>query len=135
MSVPAKQSTLSKNLIVGCIIAGVVIAALIVFFTLGLGGIQQGVQRTLPPDVQVTSKNARTGYVGLDYTVWVDVSVHNYGGAGTVTVWAEVIQGSNSWTKSQSIYLDAKGSSDLTFEFREVSFWTLDSGQYAVWVT
>lgn len=135
MGAPAKPSTLSKRIILGSIAVGVVVIVLIFFFAFGLGGIQQGLQRTLPPNVEVTSKNARTGYIGLDYTLWVDASVHNSGGAGTVTVWAKVTQGSNEWTKSQSIYLDAQGSRELTFEFKEISFWSLDSSYYSVWVT
>lgn len=70
--------------------------------------------------MEITSKYCRTGDIGLDYTAWVDVSVHNYGGAGTVTVWAKIEQGDDMWKKSEGIYLDAKGSEDLTFEFREV---------------
>jgi hypothetical protein len=135
MSAPAKPSHISNKLIFGSIAIGLVIIMLILVFTFGFGGIQYGVQRTLPPSVEITSKNARDGYIGLDYTLWIDVSVHNTGGAGTVTVWAKVTQGSNEWTKSQTIYLDAKGSKDLTFEFREISFWSLESGYYSVWVT
>lgn len=133
MDAPAKPSTLSNKLVLGSIAVGIVVVVLL--FVFGLGGIQQAFHRTLPPDVEITSKHARTGYVGLDYTVWVDVSVHNYGGSGTVTVWVKLTQGSNEWTKSQTIYLDAKASEDLTFEFRELSFWSLESGYYSVWVT
>lgn len=133
MDAPAKPSTLAKKLVLGSIAVGIVIVVLL--FAFGLGGIQQGFQRTLPPNVEVTSKNARDGYVGLDYTLWVDVSVHNYGGSGTVTVWVKVTQGSSEWTKSQTVYLDAKESKDLTFEFREISFWSSESSYYSVWVT
>jgi hypothetical protein len=124
-----------KKLILVSIAIGTAIAALIALFVFGFGGLQQKIQRTLPPRVEITSKNARWGYVGLDYTMWIDVSVHNFGGAGTVVVWAEVVQGSNVWTKSQSVYLDAKESKELTFEFREVSFWSSSDCYYSVWVT
>jgi hypothetical protein len=124
----------NKNKAIGIAVA-VVGALVLLYLSYGFGGIQQGLQRTLPPDVDVTSKNARTGNIGLDYTVWIDVSVHNSGGAGTVTVWTSVIQGSDEWTKSQSIYLDAKDSRNLTFEFREASFWSFERGSYNVWVT
>ena len=128
-------SPAQKKIIIGIVVAGVVIVALAFLFLYGFGGIMQGVQRVQPPNVEITSKNAREGYIGLDYTLWVDVSVHNNGGQGTVTVWAKITQGSSEWTKSQAIYLDAKESKDLTFEFREISFWSLESGYYSVWVT
>lgn|SRR5574341_348033 len=134
MAEPASKGKRNTKFI-GVAVAGVVIiAVLIALFTLGSGGIQQSIQRTFPPDVQVTSQNARSGNIGLDYVQWVDVSVHNSGGAGTVTVWAKVTQGSSEWTKSQSVYLDAKGSQNLTFEFREVGLFD-GGGSYSVWVT
>ena len=134
MAEPATKGK-SNTKLIGMAVAGVlIIVALIVFFTLGSGGIQQTIQRTFPPDVQVTSQNARSGNIGFDYVQWVDASVHNSGGAGTVTVWAKVTQGSQEWTKSQSIYLDAKGSQNLTFEFREAGLFS-GGGTYSVWVT
>ncbi len=128
-------SKVARNIVIAIVGIGIVAILLFVMFTSGLGGIQQGLQQALPPNVQVTSKNSRDGYSGLDYTLWIDASVHNSGGAGTVTVWAKVTQGGNEWTKSQSIHLDADESRDLTFEFREISFWSLNSGYYSVWVT
>jgi hypothetical protein len=90
-------------------------------------------KRTLPLKVEIISKNVRTGFI-VDYILWIDVSVHNYGGTGTVVVWVKVVQGSNEWTKSQQIYLDADELKDLTFGFREISFWSSE-GYYYVWVT
>ena len=101
----------------------------------GFGPILNLVQRAQPPNVQITSKNARTGMAGLDYVVWIDVSVYNSGGMGTVTVWAKVTQGSNSWTKTQSVNLGLKETKALTFTFNEFSFWSSASGAYSVWVT
>jgi len=124
----------NTKVIVGAVIGVIIIVALIALFTIGSGGIQQSIQRTFPPDVIVTSQNSRSGNIGLDYVQWIDTSVHNSGGAGTVTVWAKVTQGSNEWTKTQSIYLDAQGSSNLTFEFREVGLFS-GGGTYSVWVT
>jgi hypothetical protein len=91
-------------------------------------------QKVNPPNAQVTSSNIRTGSSGLDYLAYVDVSVHNNGGAGTVVVWAEVTQGSNSWTKSQSITLGEKESRDLTLTFSEVGFWSLNDIHSRAWV-
>ena len=125
----------SKRLIVWSIVGITIVVAVILLLVYGLGGVMQGFQRIQPPSVQVTSKNLRTGTVSLDYVAWVDVSVHNSGGPGTVTVWVEIMQGSDAWKKSQTIYLDAKGSMDLSFEFREVGFWTTNPIYYRVWVT
>lgn len=91
-------------------------------------------QTVNPPNVIITSSSVRTGNVGLDYYAWVDVAIHNNGGPGTVVVWAEVLQGSNSWKKSMPVYLDSQGSRDLTFAFSEVSFWTTANISYRVWV-
>ena len=131
----AGMSMRSKRLVVWSIVGITIVVVVMLLLVFGLGGIMQGFQRIAPPSVQVTSKNLRTGTVGLDYVAWVDVSVHNSGGPGTVTVWVEVMQGSDVWKKSQTIYLDAKGSRDLTFEFREVGFWTTNPIYYRVWVT
>ena len=87
-----------------------------------------------PPDPVVTSTNIRTSVEGLHYYTYVDVSVHNYGGNGTVVVWATVSQGDKQWTKSQSVYLDEKGSRDLMFTFIEPSFWDSSSIHSRVWV-
>jgi len=131
----AGMSTRSKRLVVWGIVGITIVVVVMLLLVYGLGGVMQGFQRIAPPSVQVTSKNLRTGTVGLDYVAWVDVSVHNSGGPGTVTVWVEIMQGSDIWKKSQTIYLDAKGSRDLTFEFREVGFWTTNPIYYSVWVT
>jgi hypothetical protein len=109
----AGMSTRSKRLVVWGIVGITIVVVVMLLLVYGLGGVMQGFQRIAPPSVQVTSKNLRTGTVGLDYVAWVDVSVHNSGGPGTVTVWVEIMQGSDIWKKSQTIYLDAKGSRDL----------------------
>jgi len=87
-----------------------------------------------PPMVDVTSQNARTGMEGLDYVVYIDVSLHNRGGDGKVTAWAKITQGGSFWTKQQAIYLGAGEMRDLTFTFREISFWDTSSGSYSVWI-
>jgi len=121
--------------IVAIAVVGVIVVALVVglFPTLFNAGNQIG-QRINPPSVEITSKNLRTGNVGLEYTAWVDVSIHNSGGPGTVVVWCEVTQGTNSWKKSKSVHLESQGSEDLTFTFAEVAFWTTQSTYYRVWV-
>lgn len=110
-----------------------IIVLVALFLIVGTGGFIQLFRRTLPPVGEVTSQNIRTGLVGIDYTAWVDVSVHNSGGPGQITVWVEVQQGSNSWTKSQAVHLEDGGSTSLTFEFREIEFWTNNPVSYRVW--
>lgn len=87
-----------------------------------------------PPDAVVTSTNCRTSVEGLHYYTYVDVSVHNNGGSGTVVVWTTVTQGSNQWTKSQSVYLNERESRDLVFTFIEPSFWDSNTIRSRTWV-
>ncbi len=131
---PPKNSNTALK-IVGAVIAVVVILAVfIVALPLLNNAGNKFAQTVNPPNAVVTSTNIRTGNSGLDYIAYVDISVHNNGGAGTVVVWAKVTQGSNSWTKSESIYMDEKGSRDLTLTFSEASFWSLNDIHSTVWV-
>ena len=103
------------------LVIAIIIIGGYIFFTMGSGGIKQAVISTYPPDIEITSMDTRSGSVGLDYVGYVDVSVYNKGGKGTITVWVEVTQGTNTWKKSKSVYLDYQDSANLTFEFREVT--------------
>jgi len=76
-----------------------------------------------PPNATITSHNIRSDISGFHYYTYVDVSVHNYGGSGTVIVWATVTQDGREWTKSQSLYLNARESQNLKFTFIEPSLW------------
>jgi hypothetical protein len=116
-------------------IAAVILVLIVLVLIIGAGGIIQLFRRALPPAGDVTSQNMRTGLIGLDYTAWIDVSVHNSGGPGQITVWVEVQQGSSSWTKSQSVYLEAGGSKNLTFEFKEIEYWTTNPVGYKAWTS
>ena len=61
-----------------------------------LGGCTESINEMInPPDVEVISQSTRTGYEGLDYVLYIDVTVYNKGGDGTATVWAKVMQDSN----------------------------------------
>ena len=115
-----ESSEVLKGLTIGIVIAVVAMVVVILF----LPQIREAIERAPPPSVSVTSNSIRTGNIGLDYVAWVDVSVHNYGGAGKSTIWVRVNQGDSGWTKPKTVNLDAKESEDLTFEFREVGFWT-----------
>jgi hypothetical protein len=134
---PPPQEKKSNNglKIVGVVLAVVVIIAVFIIALplLNNAGNQLN-QRVNPPNAAVTSTNGRTGTSGLDYIAYVDVSVHNNGGAGTVVVWAKVQQGQNQWTKSTSIYMNEQGSQDVTLTFSGVSFWSLSDIQYTAWI-
>jgi len=116
--------------IVGILVVAIVLGALPTLFQSG----RQIGETINPTNVIITSQNLRTGNSGLDYVAWVDVSFHNDGGPGTVVVWVQVTQGSNSWKKSQSTQLDSQGSRDLTLYFPEVGLWTTQSISYRVWI-
>jgi len=113
----------------------IVIIVAVAIIIVGIGNIINLFQRAIPPDVEIISKSYREGFEGFDYVIYVDATVYNRGGSGTVTVWAELTQGSDSWKKTQTVHLEAKESKDLTFTFREVSFWSIEGGgTYRVWV-
>lgn len=131
---PPKNSNTALK-VVGVVLAVVIILAIFIVALPSLNNAGNNLAQTVnPPNAAITSTNLRTGNSGLDYIAYVDVSVHNNGGAGTVVVWAKLTQGSNSWTKSQSIYMDEKGSKDLTLTFSEASFWSLNDLHSQAWV-
>ena len=85
------------------------------------------------PNVRVTHYAARTGMEGLEYVLYIDVVVRNYGGSGMRRVWAEVNQDNNHYERHQDIYVSAGESESFTFRFNEASFWSLGSMSYRVW--
>ena len=89
--------------------------------------------RRAPPAAEITSRNFRDSTGIGTYTVFIDASVHNFGGNGTVIVWATVYQGNNQWTRSQTLHMNSRDSTNVTFTFREPSFWG-GSMRYRVWV-
>lgn len=86
-----------------------------------------------PPDVNVICKSTREGYEGIDYVIYIDVTVYNQGGDGKATVWSKITQDGNQWSKKQTIYIDGEETLDLTFTYREISFWG-SGGSYKVWI-
>ncbi len=113
------------------LILGIVALLLVV----GLSGCTESPSEIFnPPQVEVTSRTIRDGYEGLDYVVYVDCTVKNSGGSGKVTVYAKVTQGSSYWQREQQIYINDGESRDLSFTFKEVSFWTLEGVTYRAWV-
>lgn len=102
--------------------------------TMSLSGCQDISETVNPPDIRITSKSSSEGYEGADRVGYVDVTVANDGGEGRGTVYAKVTQGSNEWTKSQNVYLENGESESVTFKFKEIEFWTMDSWSYSAWV-
>lgn len=86
------------------------------------------------PIFRIMSKNARDGYEGIDYVLYIDLTIYNSGGSGSKTIWCKLEQNHNFWTKQQSIYLQKGDTQQLTFTFREMSFWD-GSGTYTIWIT
>ena len=87
-----------------------------------------------PPKLRITSQSSREGYEGADKVGYVDVTVKNDGGSGRGTVYVQVTQGSNAWTKDKSVNLGHDKSTSLTFRFSEIQFWTFDSWYFSSWV-
>jgi hypothetical protein len=130
---PKSNNTALKT--IGVVLAVVIILAVfVVALPLLTTAGNNIVQKVNPPNAVVTSTNGRTSVSGLDYIAYVDVSVHNNGGAGTVVVWARVQQGQNEWTKSVSINMGEQDSRDVTLTFSGVSFWSLNDIQYSAWI-
>lgn len=112
----------------------IAIGITLMFLIVGLSGCQDISETVNPPDISITSKTSSEGYEGADRVGYVEVTVTNDGGDGRGTVKAEVTQGSNQWTKSQTVYLDNDESETITFRFKEIEFWTTDSWSYSAWV-
>lgn len=107
---------------------------ILIFLLIGLCGCQDVIETVNPPDIIITSKSSSEGYEGADRVGYVDVTVSNGGGGGRGTIYAKVTQGSNEWTKSQKVYLENGESESITFKFKEIEFWTLDTWSYSTWV-
>lgn len=120
--------------IIGIIIVSLFIGFLPMILRFGEKAGEEIGETINPTNFEITSSNLRTQINGLDYVAYVDVNVHNHGGAGTEVVWCEVSQGSNSWKKSVSINLESKESRALTFTFTEVGFWTTSDIHSKVWI-
>jgi len=86
----------------------------------------------------IISKDLDTTTEGIlppDYVAYVYVTVKNDGdAAGSPTIYVKVMQGGDSWQKSQSCHLNAGESDTLTFKFSEIEFWTTNPVTYTVWL-
>ena len=86
LGILSKRSRGGKVSILTILVIAVILIGAYFYFTMGTGGIRQAIQGTLPPDIEITSTNTRSGAKGLDYVGYVDISVYNSGGKGTITV-------------------------------------------------
>jgi hypothetical protein len=84
-------------------------------------------------NVEIIGRSTRTGFEGFDYVMYVDVTIYNRGSEGKATLWVSLTQGSNQWTKNQAIFLSQGETRDLTFSFKEISYWSISGITYRVW--
>lgn len=121
----------------------IIVGIMLMLLTAGLSGCTSDDGdngQTYPPlepkaYIKVSDTTTRTGYEGIDYCLYIDVIVKNYGDApGNAEVWAEVNQDSNQYEKRQRVYLDPNESDSITFKFCEFSYWSSDTGSWRVWV-
>ena len=73
----------------------IVIGTAVLFLIVGLSGCTDVCNIVNPPDADIISESTRDGYEGLDYVVYIDVTVYNQGGDGKATVWAKLLQDNN----------------------------------------
>ena len=84
------------------------------------------------PNFEIMNRQSHSTLEGLDLVLYIDLTIKNTGGDGSKTIQVRVDQGSNYWTKEQSLYLKNEESQSITLRFPEVEFWTNDSGSYTV---
>ena len=110
-------------------------AVVLLLSTVGLSGCLNQISETVnPPNMRLTSQYKREAFEGANKVGYVDVTVKNDGGKGSGTVYVTVTQGSNQWTKEQTVTLDSGESTDLSFRFAEIEFWTMDPWDFTAWV-
>lgn len=108
----------------------VAIGITLVFLVVGFSGCSE----LLGPNFEIISKSTREGYDNLDYTLYVDITLYNKGSSGEKTIWAKLTQGDNFWTKKQVVYLENDETTNISFVFQEISFWTPNNSSYDVWI-
>ena len=109
---------LNKKIVAGITIAVIAAVIAVALFTTFKSNPSK------PPNAAVVNAKLRTDWVNDDYVAWIDVTIHNSGGKGLVTVYVEVYQdfGIQEVTlpDSQTVAIGEGESKDLTFEFTEV---------------
>jgi hypothetical protein len=82
-----------------------------------------------PPIPQVALGFASGGLEHPEAGVEMSCSVFNYGGAGTVTVVAQ-IEGERTWRRTRSVYMKPRERGSIVFRFGEVPVAPRDSYRY-----
>ena len=85
-------------------------------------------------DVEITSTNLRLGPVE-EHLAYVDVCLHNVGGAGTMILSATISDGTDQMTRNESINFKAEESMNFTFTFTEVSFSNFSEVHAYTWIS
>ena len=121
---------MNKKIIAGITIAVIAAVIAVALFTMFKPN------PTNPLNVEVTNTTLRTDWVDDDYVAWIDVTIHNSGGKGLVTVYVEVHQDFGiqvaTLSDSQTVAIGEGESKDLTFEFTEVG--DVAPITYDVWI-
>lgn len=112
----------------------IILVSPILVFLLCSGCIDQISETVNPPKMTLTSQYKREALEGADRVGYVDITVKNDGGKGSSTIYVKVTQGSNQWTKEKTITLDNGESTDLSYRFSEIEFWTTNSWDFTAWI-
>lgn len=103
-----------KWIVVGVVIGIVVLASFILLLN--------PLSRILnPPKPEIVSKYGHDGFQGLNYVLYVDVTVRNNGGEGWIKVFADISGAGKYEKQEQRVYLKSGETKDLTFVF-DISF-------------
>ncbi len=70
------------------------------------------------PKLEIVGVNARDGFSGFDYVVWVDCTVRNSGRDGNIEVVAE-LQAGGSWIKRETVLIAKNEERKVTIAFPE----------------
>jgi hypothetical protein len=113
------------------------ITIFIVFFLIAYfvssGGLNQFIQTVSPPKVTILSANARSGFQGLNFVVYLDVKILCESGSGNIEVWSYIEQDTSTYRKFKSIQVSSGDTYTMTFAYPEATFWSI-SGHYRVWI-
>lgn len=109
---PKKSAT--KWIVVGVVIGIVIVASFILLLN--------PLSRILnPPRPEIVSKYGHDGFQGLNYVLYVEVTVRNNGGEGWIKVFADISGAGKYEKQEQRVYLRTVETKDLNFVF-DISF-------------
>ncbi len=132
-SVPLKKSSRTVLKVAGVALAIVVALGVLVATLPQLTGNRVNAPQQTngpPPKIEIVNTSFRAG----TDLVYVDVSLKNNGGAGTLLVHAAVGDGSNTYNKNETIHFAEQESKDTTFTFEGVTFSNLSDVHAYSWI-